>query len=267
MGRRRKTELGILLEALPLPEQVQAQAAGVTFTGQQRRAPRDDEGKTRNAFETFVRRGDQEVDARLRKVNGHRAERAHRIDDKRALMPARDLPQRRDGIEDAGRRLAVNGRNVRHGGILHQQTIQGGGIVRRVLRCAQDDMIDARQPQHLHHAFAIGTIGHHRHLALRRHTGGKDRFHAERPAALQKNCFIPGFPRQTGHRQQLLADMVDDRVEFVVPRSRIVQHGLLDRQAGRQRAGREEQLVVSSGKGVFRFHNLVIEEFRRVLHA
>ena len=53
-----------------------------------------------------------------------------------------------------------------------------------------------------------------------------------------------GFPtigaRKSSQPEQSLSDSSNDRVELGVPRSGVVQHGLLDAQAGRERAGSEK---------------------------
>jgi hypothetical protein len=68
MGRRRETELTLLLETLPLGKQVQADRPGAISRGQQRVASADHEGETRYALDALVRRGDDEVDARIMSI-------------------------------------------------------------------------------------------------------------------------------------------------------------------------------------------------------
>src|SRR5262245_43241983 len=62
MCRRRVAELAVLLEALPLIEQIQAEAAGKSLTCEQSNAPANYKRKTRYSLNAFVRGGDQIVD-------------------------------------------------------------------------------------------------------------------------------------------------------------------------------------------------------------
>src|SRR3990167_6443142 len=81
--RRREAELAVLLEATPLTEQVQAQAAPAALRRQQRLAAGDDAREPRYALDALVRRRHQVVDLARLHVDRQRAEAAHRIDDVR----------------------------------------------------------------------------------------------------------------------------------------------------------------------------------------
>src|SRR6266496_6437109 len=63
MSGRGVAELAVLFEPIPLAEQVETQAAGITLAGQQRRAAAEDERKTRHAFDAFVGGGDEIIDS------------------------------------------------------------------------------------------------------------------------------------------------------------------------------------------------------------
>src|SRR4051812_45940995 len=90
MRGRGETELAIAFEPLPLRQQIEADAPRVVGGFLERGTARDDERKTRHAFEAFVRRRDEIVRLQLREVERHAAETAHRIDDETAAMFAYD---------------------------------------------------------------------------------------------------------------------------------------------------------------------------------
>src|SRR5712692_2934561 len=108
MSRRSVPELAVFLEASELTEQVQTQAPGETFRGQQRRAAGDHERKPRHSFDAFVRGGNQIINARAADVDRDRAEAAHGIDHVGTAMLADDLADLINRVKNAGGSLAVD---------------------------------------------------------------------------------------------------------------------------------------------------------------
>ena len=115
MSRRRITKLSIPLESFELCEQVQAQAARVSFASEQRRAAAQNEREPRYPLDAFIGRGDQKIDGALLKIDRQRTEAAHRIYNESLAMLSRDRAQLLDGIENAGGRLTMNHRDMRNG--------------------------------------------------------------------------------------------------------------------------------------------------------
>ena len=160
-----------------------------------------------------------------------------------ATVALNDAADFGDRIQDAGGRFTMNDGDVRDGFVRRQRAIQRGGVVRSVFRRAKDEVIYFQMLQHQHDAFAIGAVGKDRHLAARRHARGEDGLDAKRAAALQENGLPAGVARESGDFEDFLAHPIDLRVELEVPRTGVVQHRLLHRQARGERAGREQQFV------------------------
>src|SRR5688572_5563766 len=59
MGGRGEAELAIALQGMPLSQEIEAQAACITERAFEHLSARQHVGKTRDAFETFVRRRDK----------------------------------------------------------------------------------------------------------------------------------------------------------------------------------------------------------------
>src|SRR5579883_2026073 len=79
MGRWRVAELSVAVEPAELVQQIQAQAAYISVASLEQRAPAKNEAKSGHAFQTLVRRRDQEIDAASLEVDWNSAETAHRI--------------------------------------------------------------------------------------------------------------------------------------------------------------------------------------------
>ncbi len=247
MGRRGVTELAVFLEASELTEQVQTQAPGETFRGQQRRAAGDHERKARHAFDAFVRGGNQVIDARAADVDRDRAEAAHGIDNVGTAMLADDPADLVNRVEDAGGGLAVDHRHVSDPFLRPQRSVQNLEVRRGIFGRSQTLVSQLEILRHLNDPLAIRPVGEHEQAAARRNRGGNHRFDTERAAALDQNRLIASRRREAGEGQQLVADSFDERVEFEVPRAGIVEHRLFDRQAGGQRPRGKQQFVTRGG--------------------
>src|SRR5260221_5691531 len=81
MRRRGVAKLAVLFKALPLAEQVQAQAARAALGGKQPLAARDHERKTGHSFQTFVWGANQEIDPGRVEIHRHPAKAADGVHD------------------------------------------------------------------------------------------------------------------------------------------------------------------------------------------
>ncbi len=133
MGRRGEAPLRVRLEAALLRVEIEAEAVRVPLALRQRVAADEGEGEPRRAFETRVRRGHQRRERRRPGVDRERAESAHGVDQEMAAMPGGDLGDRLDRIEDAGRRLAVDDRDMADRRIVGETAVERGRIDRLIL--------------------------------------------------------------------------------------------------------------------------------------
>ncbi len=113
VGRRSEAKLAVAFQAAPLREQVETHAPRPAFRFLERGAARDDEGKPRHAFETFIGRGDEVIGLQRCQIERHPAETAHRIDDELGAALPNDLRDLLDRIENAGGRFEMHDRDLR----------------------------------------------------------------------------------------------------------------------------------------------------------
>jgi hypothetical protein len=94
-------------------------------------------------------------------------------------------------------------------------------------------------------AVAVGAVDEHQHLAGRRHEGGQHGLDRESAGALHGHGHVTVLA--VDDARQLFDYRPVDGDEGRVPRSPVVDHDLLDRFRGRQRAGGQEQRVAGLG--------------------
>src|SRR5690349_3691917 len=76
VSRRGIAKLAVTIEALELLQQIQAQAPRAARARHEQVAPAKHKTEARNSFQALVGRGNEEVDAAVRKVDWNRAEAA-----------------------------------------------------------------------------------------------------------------------------------------------------------------------------------------------
>ena len=115
-----------MLHRHPLVMQIQRQRAGAARAALQHGSSSNNESEARHALNAFVAAADQPVDAKLRRIQRHTSPKLLMavFHDELAAMPAHDLRQLLQRIENAGRRLAVNDRDMRNLGIGLQSRVQ-----------------------------------------------------------------------------------------------------------------------------------------------
>ena len=205
-----------------------------------------DEAKARQTFDALVSRGDEVVDVTLGKVRGHRSEATHRVDEVDLAVLGDDLADGSDRVHDAGGRFAVRNRHMRDrrvGGELGVDVFGFDGLVLGILDRFD---VNAQNLCDLHQAPAIRAVDGDQHLAARRNCRGDDRLQPERAGPLLEDAGVGGlvdFPEA----HQAPTNVADGLDELHVARTEVSQHGLFDGAAGRQRAGREEDLVLPAG--------------------
>ena len=155
--------------------------------------------------------------------------------------------QRLDGIEHACGGLAVDRCDMGDGRIRGQQRVQRFRSRRGVFGRAQDRVGDPGVLEHEEDALAVGAVGQHGHLAFGRDGALEHRFHTEGAAALHQNGFPAGLSGNTAQSENGLTHLGYQVVELPVPRTGVVEHGLLDRERSRQRSRSEQQGVLGSG--------------------
>ncbi len=185
----------------------------------------------------------EEVDADARQVDRDRAEGAHGVDDERLAELLGHLADGLDRIEHAAGGLAVDDHDVRDGRIGRQGGPHVGGRRRLRLRILERRQGDRLHGGHLGDPLAVGPVDQHQQLALRGRDGSHHRFQPERSAALHEHGLVALLLGEAGHGQQRLPHAGHDRAELAVPRAHVAEHGLLDRLAGGQWTGREQQQV------------------------
>jgi hypothetical protein len=112
VGGRSETELTVALQSSPLCIEVETQRARIAFGLFQPAVARQDKAESRNAFDAFVCRRDQEVDMVGRKIYGDRAKAAHRVHNITCSCSMNHFPDFFDRVEDSGRCLAMDHRNM-----------------------------------------------------------------------------------------------------------------------------------------------------------
>ena len=166
MRRRREAELTILLQALPLAEQVQAQAAGVPLGLHESLSSCQRETKTRHALDAFIGGRDQVVDSPLRQVYRHCPKAAHRVYKvARAglLHHSSDFFHR---IHQPGRRFAMDYRDIRDRGIGFEGFFNLRKVRHLVLREFKRGGTDVVDLRNLSDAPPVGPIDDNQHLAV-----------------------------------------------------------------------------------------------------
>ena len=186
MRRRREAELSVLLESFELRQRDRGSGfAQIPRTPTARRGGRS---RTQKPGTPSMHLLDDE----MRKSMPH--------DSKSIGMPPKlliastmydrvpclhDAPDGIDGIEDAGRRLAVHDGDVSDVGVFGQARVDRAGIDRRVLGARSTTCVDSGVNEHLHHAFAVRAVRQHERPSRRRNARLKHGVDAERAAALQ----------------------------------------------------------------------------------
>ena len=153
----------------------------------ERFAPADDEAEPRHAFEALVGGGGDRVERRRARVEFERAEGAHRVDQQ---SPAVTRAQRRDlldRIENAARRLAVDGEDVGDRRRLGKDALDRAKVRRRVLGGLVDKGLAAGDGENALGALAIGAVDQHQHGAVARDERGQHRFDGEGARALHRH--------------------------------------------------------------------------------
>src|ERR1051325_518757 len=118
MGGGGVRKLPVFLDPLELIQQVEAETPRVTLAGQQGSASANHEGKTRNAFDALVRRGNQEIYSRVREMDRNSAEAAHGIDHVGPTLAFDHAAGFGNWVEEAGGGLAVNHSDVGDGWVV-----------------------------------------------------------------------------------------------------------------------------------------------------
>jgi len=120
-------------------------------------------------------------------------------------------------------------RHMSDGRIGGQQRVQSFWSRRGILGRAQHRVGNPSLLEHEEDALAVGAVGQHGHLAFGRDGALEHRFHAEGAAALHQNGFPARLARHPAKSEKGLSHLGHQVVELPVPRTGVVEHGLLDR--------------------------------------
>ena len=124
LGRRREAPAPVVLEAAPLPMQIQAERVRAAGRRLERSALHQHQADARHAFEPFVGRSDDGLRDRAprHRSAGRRTRRSHPRSGRRP--PSGHLGQRLDGIEQTGAGVDVADRDVADGSVGRERRIE-----------------------------------------------------------------------------------------------------------------------------------------------
>ncbi len=146
-----------------------------------------------------------------------------------------------DGIEDAARGLALDGKQVRDMWIGTEEGLDLAEIRRRVLgrlvhnNAAPCDLKDPFRP------LSIGPVDEEQNFPHRGHEGGQHRFDREGARSLHRDRHVRLFA--VHDLRQAIENSLIDADEGGVARAPIVQHRPLHGRRRRQRPGRQQERI------------------------
>ena len=128
------------------------------------------------------------------RIDGDRPEAAHRVDDEAAAALGHrrgDFGQR---IEDPGRRLAMDERDVGDRGVgVEQPRDRPSRLGARLTAVSNGRELAAQHFGQSRQALAVGAVDQHQYMAIARDEGVDRRFDRERAAALHGHAHVRGF--------------------------------------------------------------------------
>jgi hypothetical protein len=142
--------------------QIETQRARIAARGHQCFTLRQHKTKAGHAFNALIGRGDEEPGACSPQVDGNRAEAAHRVDNVGCSGVGDNCADLFDRIHDAGRRFAMDDRNMGRAGMNCKVRRDVKRQNTSVFRPLQDIYRNAVNARHLHHARA--SIGDRRYI-------------------------------------------------------------------------------------------------------
>jgi hypothetical protein len=218
--------------------EIEAERGAVVPGPLQRLPARDAETHARRAFQALVGRSDHGIEGYGARIQGNRAESAHRIDQKAAAVPGRHLGHGLERIEDSGGGLAVDHGDVADPGVGGQRGVQRRGIDRRVLGRFLNHRGAAVVVADPGDALAVGAVDQDQDLTVGRHEVAHHGLDHEGPAALERHADMA--VAAVHDFDQPFADPAVHGDEVRIARAVVVQHGLLDPGRGGERPGGEQ---------------------------
>ena len=241
MRRRRVAPLRGPFHVRPLVVQVERERSRIAGAFFEHAAPREHEPHSRRALDALARRRDQRVERHGARIDAEGRERAHRVDDETLAMPRDDLGDFRQGVQDAGRSLAMDEADVGDRRIGFQQPLDILRRRRNILGRLERRKAPSHHPGELRKTSSVRAVDQHQHVAVARHERIDRRLHRERPAALHRHANVRIVT--VDDVEQLAAHVGRHRIESGVPRAPVAQHCALRRKRSRQRSGCEEDRV------------------------
>ena len=245
--RRREAPLRGLLHVDVLVVQVERQRMRLPGAGFEQRLARDDEAHARHALEALAAGRDQRVERGLAGVDRQCAERAHRIDDQRLALVAR---QPRDILESGLRMPVPVSQCTSATCVIAGSAASASSIIAAVAGWSSAiGRSTAARPRYLH--IFQRCAGSTRRCSAR--ARGRRAAPACRARPRPRRCRCPAAARRhsrrcrpgrrclTTSRQMLPVIGVERRV----PRAPVAQHRLLGRERGRQWAGGEQDGIIA----------------------
>ena len=247
MRRRGETPLAtVLLHRLPLAVEVKRKGAGTSTAFGQLHALRDDEGEAGHALDALVGTADQKIYVEVVHIERNAAEAAHRVNDKLFAAALRDTANALNVVQDTGRGLAVNHRDMRHRRIVRQHLGQHRRVGALAFVKTQLDGWYLQNSRDLRYPPAVGAVREHRQFAAPRNHAADHRLHGKGAAALHQHGGIIGaFGAVTQrHLHKPAPQLLHDVVIIPVPGAPVAKHRLLHTGGGRKRPRRQKQISI-----------------------
>jgi hypothetical protein len=243
LGWGRETPAPVVLEALPLPMQVQAERVGAAGRGFEGRALCHHQADSRQPFEPFVRRQYDRFEIQGDGVERQPAERCDRVDDQGDAASCGHLGERFDRVEQAGPRVDVADDHMADRAIGRERGVELRACHRlgpwQLERCERHTDRSGNLPE----ARAVEAVVDDQELLLARDQRAERRLVRGIADALHGHADVAILAMD--HGDQAFAHLGGERQEIRLVRGEVAKRSLFGRGAGGHRAGRKDDPLCS----------------------